>query len=347
MCTPALVSGPAAGHLAGWAFVVGKTASCAAMALTVGAYVWPQHERLVAVGAVLVIVAVNLAGIHRTVAVTRVLLAVSLVALGTVIVSGWGSDGSSLDRLTPLEGGPLDVMRAAGFLFFAFAGYARIATLGEEVRDPETTIPKVVPRALGAVLVLYALVGVTLLAVVPIGAIAASDAPLRLVTDAAGFDSIGPVVRAGAAIASLGVLLNLIPGVSRTVLAMSRRRELPGFFSVIHQERSVPARAELAVGATVIVLVGVLQLRDAIGVSGVAVLTYYALTNASALRLGRDERRWPKPIAVAGLIGCVLLAASLPPSALISGIVAMVCGVAVRLILLRWGVAYDSSEVPQ
>ena len=119
------------------------------------------------------------------------------------------------------------MLRAAGFLFFAFAGYARIATLGEEVRDPATTIPKAIPRALAGVLVIYAVVGVTLLATVPVDAIAASDAPLGLVVSASRFDWLTPIVRVGAGIAALGVLLNLVPGVSRTVLAMARRRELP------------------------------------------------------------------------------------------------------------------------
>ena len=133
--------GPAWGHLAGWAFVVGKTASSGALALTAGAYLWPGHERPVAVAAVALVTAVNIGGLSRTVAVTRVLLVVAVVALGAVVAAGWSSPAATVDRLTPLEGDVLGVLRAAGFLFFAFAGYARIATLGEEVRDPAVTIP--------------------------------------------------------------------------------------------------------------------------------------------------------------------------------------------------------------
>ena len=260
--------GGAWGHLAGWGFVVGKTASAAAMALTAGAYLWPEYDRAVAVAAVVLIVAVNLGGITRTVAVTRVLVAVSVLVLLGVIVAGWSAPGASLERITPLDTSPFGILRSAGFLFFAFAGYARIATLGEEVRDPERTIPRAIPVALGLVLVLYAAVAVTVLAVVPVDVLAGSDAPLQLVVDAAGADALAPVTRVGAGLAALGVLLNLIPGISRTVLAMSRRRELPGLFADVDARRSLPRRAELAVAAVVVVVIVVADLREAIGAVG-------------------------------------------------------------------------------
>lgn len=316
------------GHLAGWGFVVGKTASCAAMALTVGAYLWPEQERLVAILAVIGITAVNIGGLSRTVAVTRVLLVVSLTALTLVVVSGWSSDGADLDRLTPVDGSLYDILQSAGFLFFAFAGYARIATLGEEVKEPEVTIPKAVPRALAAVLLLYAVVAVTALATVDADALAATDAPLRLVGDS----SLSGVIRVGAGIAALGVLLNLIPGVSRTTLAMARNRELPSWYAHVDGARSLPLRAELTVASVVIVLVLVLELRSAIAVSGVAILTYYAITNAAALTLTSEQRRWPRGIAALGLIGCVVLIFSLPASALIGGGITLAVGVAVRAI---------------
>lgn len=319
------------GHLAGWGFVVGKTASCAAMALTVGAYLWPEQDRVVAVAAIVVITAVNIGGLSRTVAVTRVLLAVSLVALAAVVIAGWTSSDASLERLTPIDAGLVDILQSAGFLFFAFAGYARIATLGEEVKDPAVTIPRAIPRALAAVLAVYLVVGVTALAVVPASGLAATSAPLQLVMEAGRLDALSPVVDIGAGIAALGVLLNLIPGVSRTTLAMARERELPHWFAHIDAARSIPLRAELAVAAIVVLLVVVLDLRSAIGISGVAVLTYYAITNAASLTLRRDQRRWPPIIAVAGLIGCVTLVVSLPPSAILTGAAALAVGVLVRL----------------
>jgi APA family basic amino acid/polyamine antiporter len=327
--------GPFWGHLAGWGFVVGKTASCAAMALTVGAYLWPEQDRAVAVAAVVAITAVNIGGMSRTVAVTRVLLVVSLVALFAVVVGGWSSADADLARLTPIDADPYGILQSAGFLFFAFAGYARIATLGEEVKDPAITIPKAIPRALAAVLVVYLVVGVTALAVVPVTGLAATSAPLQLVVESGRLDALAPLVDVGAGIAALGVLLNLIPGVSRVTLAMARERELPPWFAHVDERRSLPLRAELTVAAVVVLLLVVLDLRSAIGISGVAVLTYYAVTNASALTLRREQRRWPAAIAVVGLIGCVVLVASLPPQAIVTGAVTVAVGVVVRLVTTR------------
>lgn len=324
--------GPAAGHLAGWAFVVGKTASCAAMALAVGAYLWPEHERLVAVGAVVLIVAVNLLGITRTVTVTRVLLAASLTTLLVVIVAGWRSGGFEAARLDPLGSSAFEVLRASGLMFFAFAGYARLATLGEEVVEPERTIPRAVPLALGLVLVLYGVVGVVTVGVVPLDVLVATDAPLDAVIQRAGWDAVRPWVRAGAGIAALGVLLSLIAGVSRTALAMARRRELPSTLARIEPRFSTPWAAEVAVGAVVIVLVTTFALRSALAVSGVGVLVYYALTHAAALRLAPSERLWPRWVAVGGLIGCVTLVITLPTGALIGGVTMLAIGVLVRQI---------------
>jgi APA family basic amino acid/polyamine antiporter len=326
--------GPFWGHLAGWGFVVGKTASCAAMALTVGAYVWPAQQRGVAVASVVAIATVNIGGLTRTVAFTKVLLVVSLAALGAVVVAGWSSPAADLGRVTPLGGNALEILQSAGFLFFAFAGYARIATLGEEVRDPEITIPKAIPRALGVVLLIYAIVGVTVLAVVPVAVLADSPAPLQLVVEGS-FDGVTAVTRFGAGFAALGVLLNLIPGVSRTALAMARRHELPHVFAHVDPRRSLPLRAELTVTAVVVLLVVVLDLRGAIGFSGVAVLTYYAITNASALTLTAPQRRWPRVIAMVGFAGCVALVLALPSSAVLSGTTVLLIGVVVRLIVIR------------
>lgn len=333
--------GPAWGHLAGWGFVVGKTASCAAMALAIGAYVWPEQERLVAILAVVAIAAVNIGGLERTVLVTRILLGVSLVALLVVVIAAWSGEATTLDRITPIDASPYDVLQSAGLLFFAFAGYARIATLGEEVRDPEVTIPKAVPRALLLVLGVYLVVGISTVSAVPADVLGATDAPLQAVVDAAGRDVLAPLVRAGAAIASLGVLLNLVPGVSRTVLAMARRRELPAWFDHVDGRRNLPLRAETTVVIVVGVLVSLLGLRSAIALSGTAVLTYYAITNASALTLPPEQRRWSRWIAAIGLAGCVALALALPWRELASGTAVLVVGAIARLLTVGRSTARD------
>ncbi|MEU4103277.1 APC family permease, partial [Streptomyces tanashiensis] len=165
------------GYLAGWAFVAGKTASCAAMALTVGAYVWPEQAHAVAVAAVVALTAVNYRGVQKSALLTRVIVALVLAVLACVVTVSFGAGGAGL----PALGGELTtggVLQAAGLLFFAFAGYARIATLGEEVRDPARTIPRAVPLALGLALAVYGLVAVGVLTVLGPAALADSPAPL-------------------------------------------------------------------------------------------------------------------------------------------------------------------------
>jgi APA family basic amino acid/polyamine antiporter len=328
--------GPAWGFLAGWGFVLGKTASCAAMALTVGAYAWPEHPRPVALLVAAVMTAVNLRGITRTATVTRWLVAATLLTLAAVVVGCLAGGAADPDRLLPLGGtGPYGVLQAAGLLFFAFAGYARIATLGEEVRDPARVIPAAVPTALGIVVVTYALVGVSVLLVLGADRLASSTAPLRDAVAAGDLAGLAPLVRLGAVAASAGVLLTLLAGVGRTILAMARDRELPRALAAVDSRFSVPARAEVAVGSAVVLLAATVDLRGAIAFSGLGVLVYYAVANASAWTLPAPRPRATRPLAAAGLAGCLLLAGSLPPAALLTGAGLLAAGLLARAAVIR------------
>ncbi|MEV2194304.1 APC family permease [Streptomyces phaeochromogenes] len=299
------------GYLAGWSFVVGKTSSCAAMALTVGAYVWPGQAHAVAVGAVVVLTAVNYGGVQKSAWLTRAIVAVVLGVLASVVVVSLTSASSDAGRLdVGVSGGVGGVLQAAGLLFFAFAGYARIATLGEEVRDPARTIPRAIPLALGIALVVYAAVAVAVLSVLGSGGLGRATAPLADAVRAAGVPELVPVVRVGAAVAALGSLLALILGVSRTTLAMARDRHLPSALAVVHPRFQVPHRAELAVGAVVVAVAATVDVRGAIGFSSFGVLVYYAIANAAAWTLSSTVVSRVAPVV--GLAGCVTLAFALP-----------------------------------
>jgi basic amino acid/polyamine antiporter, APA family len=317
--------GPFWGYLAGWSFVVGKTASCAAMALTVGQYAWPAEQRAVAVAAVVALTAVNCLGVQKAAWLTRLIVGVTLAVLAAAVTVCLTSGRTDAGRLA-WDGStsPRELLQAAGLLFFAFAGYARIATLGEEVRDPARTIPRAIPVALGITLVVYTAVAVALLATLGAGPLAASAAPLADAVRAAGAPGLAPVVRTGAAVAALGSLLALILGVSRTTLAMARDRHLPGALAAVHGGN--PVRAELAVGSVVAVLAAVTDLRGVIGFSSFGVLVYYAVANASALRLAPDEGRPPLVVPMTGLCGCAALAVSLPAGSALSGAAVVAAG---------------------
>jgi basic amino acid/polyamine antiporter, APA family len=324
------------GFLAGWSFVVGKTASLAAMALTFGAYVAPELARPLGIGAVVAMTVVNYRGVEKTARVTRIVVAFVLATLAAVVVASvTGGAASPTNLVSEAPGGVWGVLQAGGLLFFAFAGYARIATLGEEVRDPARAIPRAIPIALGLVVVAYATVlTAALLAVGPV-TLAEAPAPLVAAVAAGRWSALEPLVRAGAAIAAAGGLLSLLAGVSRTALAMARRRELPGVLDAVHPRYRTPYRAEVATAAVVCAIVLVADLRGAIGFSSFAVLTYYGLANASAWTLPADERRWPRWLAVLGVVLCVVLALTLPTVAVAGGLGLLVAGTLAWLVARR------------
>ncbi|HVM52526.1 MAG TPA: APC family permease [Acidimicrobiales bacterium] len=329
--------GPFWGYLAGWGFVVGKTASCAAMALTIGATAAPRAARPVALAAVAALTAVNYVGVRKTAALTRAIVAVVLAALALVVAGAAFGGTADASRVTHDlgAGGVVGTLQSAALLFFAFAGYARIATLGEEVHDPARTIPKAIPRALGITLVVYTVVALSALAAVGPDALSGSDAPLVTAVRAGDLAGLVPAVRIGGVVAALGVLLSLIAGVSRTAFAMAADGELPRWLAAVHPAHQVPHRAVLATGGVVALLVTLTDLRGAIGFSSFSVLGYYAIANASAWTLPRERQRWPRSIAAAGLIGCVTLALTLPLTTVVTGVAVLTAGALVRVVETR------------
>jgi basic amino acid/polyamine antiporter, APA family len=322
------------GFLAGWGFVIGKLASCAAMAMTFGSYAAPSLARPLAVAAVAVLTGVNYLGVKKTAFLTKIIVAIVLTALALVVAAVWLGGAVDVGHLWPLRGvTAYGVLQSAGFSFFAFAGYARLATLGEEVIEPERTIPRAIPIALGITLLVYAAVGVSVLAGAGASGIAAADAPLAAAIEAGRLAWLSPAVRVGATAASLGALLSLIVGVSRTAFAMAANGDLPPVLAAVHPRYRVPHRAELAVGLFVAGIAAVVDVRSAIGFSSFAVLTYYAIANAAAWTLDRHERRWPRALAAAGLLGCIALAATLPAATIAAG--AVVLGSGALIYLLR------------
>jgi APA family basic amino acid/polyamine antiporter len=316
------------GYLAGWSFIVGKMASCAAMALTVGLYAWPAHAHAVAVAAVAGLTAVNYRGIQKSALLTRLIITVVLAVLAGVVAAVLLAGRADAGRLTLIGGTPGGVLQAAGLLFFAFAGYARIATLGEEVRDPAETIPRAIRLALAITVAVYAALAVILLAVLGPG-LESSAAPLADAVRVAGVSWLEPVVRVGAAVAALGSLLSLILGISRTGLAMARDGHLPSALAAVHPRFAVPHRAEVTVGVIVAVVAALADVRWAIGFSSFAVLVYYAIANASAWTLGR------RLIPVVGLAGCLLLAVCLPPGSVLAGSAVLAAGAVIYPIARR------------
>jgi basic amino acid/polyamine antiporter, APA family len=326
------------GFVAGWGFVIGKTASCAAMALTFAAYaVPPAWQRPVAVAAVIALAAVNYRGVTRTARLTRIIVAVVLVALAVVVAAGLLGGQADPGRLAAGFAGGLDlygVLQSAGLLFFAFAGYARIATMGEEVSDPQRTIPRAIVAALAIAVAVYAVVAIVALLALGADRLAASRAPLADAAAAGSWDWAVPIVAVGGAAAALGALLALVAGVGRTTLAMARQSDLPGWLAAVHPRYQVPHRAEITLAVVVCLLVLSVDLRGAIGFSSFGVLLYYLIANISAFTQPAEVRRFPRWLQVLGAAGCLLLVATLPWQAVVAGLAVFAVGVGYRALRL-------------
>lgn len=319
--------------VAGFAFVFGKIGSIAAIALALGAYVSPESKQLVAIAAVLVMVTVNTLGIQRTGAVAAVLAFVTTGFLTITSVIGFANFSTAVNQSLHLQVLPTqDIAMAASVLFFAFAGYARIATLGDEVRNPKRNIPLAIALTLTLVLVLYLALTIVLLAFLGNGLIG-SPAPFAEL-----FKILESPLTYGitlvAVIASLGSILALLAGVSRTAATMAEDMELPKVFE--HRNRfGSPWLAEvvIAVGAILLVLVG--NLTEVIGFSSFSVLLYYAIAHVSALGQPKSERIIPRWLAWLGMLLCIWLALATPGNAAEVSSVIIVLALVVRSALMN------------
>jgi APA family basic amino acid/polyamine antiporter len=311
---------PTLGATAGWLFLAAKTASAATAALGFAGYLitttgvgtqeWTVPLALVGVALFTTVVA---SGIRTSTAATGVTVTLALGALLLFMLAGIPSAAAGAPaNLTPLlpDGSRVPaLLHAAALMFVAYTGYGRIATLGEEVRDPGRTIPRAIVITLVVSLVVY--LGVAAVAVGTVGSEAldeatqATKAPLEETARLFGFGAAAPVVALGALAAMLGVLLNLILGLSRVVLAMARRRDLPGALASVSDDKRGPVRAVLVTGIAVSALVLTGNIKLTWSFAAVTVLVYYTITNLAALRLPAAQRRYPAWIAAAGIVGCL------------------------------------------
>jgi APA family basic amino acid/polyamine antiporter len=182
------------------------------------------------------------------------------------------------------------------------------------------------------VVVVYAAIGVTAIGALGASGLAASDNPLVDVVTGNGWAWAAPLVRIGAALASLGALLALIAGIGRTAFAMAREGDLPRWFAAVHPKYSTPYRAEIVVGLVVIALVLLADLRGVIGFSSFGVLLYYFVANVAAFRQKRAHRRYPRAVSVLGALGCAVLVVTLPLPAVVTGVLVVLAGFGLRAL---------------
>jgi basic amino acid/polyamine antiporter, APA family len=346
---------PLAGYAAGWMFLVAKSASAATAALGCAGYALDllgvtgggDGLRVVAaLGLVAAVTALVVGGIQRSSAVNAVIVTATLAALGVFCAACWvsvgGEEVSARLGLAAVGAGieaPSGFLRAVALLFVAYTGYGRIATMGEEVKDPARTIPKAI---MGALLLAMALYGaVSSAAVVAVGAQAFAaltqrgGAPLEAIARQVGGPAVAAAVGAGAVAAMGGVLLNLLLGLSRVLLAMARRGEAPQALARVEERTHSPRRAVWVMGAVVGALTLAGDLKMTWSLSALTVLLYYGLTHVAALRLPPTQRRAPRWVAVAGLIACFGLTFWVEGRAWLIALGLMTAGLVVRAALRR------------
>jgi APA family basic amino acid/polyamine antiporter len=320
---------PAAGFAAGWMFLVSKTAAAGTVALALGGYIdglgIHVPPRGVAVGAITLFTCLNYFGIKRSSRVNLAIVGASLGSLLIFIVAGASTVRPEyLQPLLPQRPGPF--LEAAALLFFAYTGYARVATLAEEIRDPSRTIPRAVMITVAGAILLYLVVALVALGNGGAEPLARTTTPLLTTARSLRVPGIDRVVSAGAVVAMLGVVLSQLLAMSRTALAMARRGDLPARLKEIHPVHGVPRHSVLAVGAAAALVAGAGGLHATASAASFAILLYYGIANAAALRLPRHAKPYGDTVPIIGLASCLLLSFSLQPSVIATGVVTLMCG---------------------
>lgn len=334
---------PVLGFNAGWMFLIAKGASAATAALAFAEgvqYLIPAAGDVdIRVLAAVIIAAVTvlvLSGVRRSVRVNGIIVGLVLLALGIFSVCAL-SNAATLPEFSSASFSLRDVFHAAGLSFVAYTGYGRVATMGEEMRDPARNIPRAVIATLATTLVVYLIVTLAIVALVaPIPNVhvgSAASSLGQLLSDNAQTSPVAAsLVRGGAMIAMIGVLLNLVLGLSRVALAMSRRRDLPSWFATLSAAGDSPHRAVLLVAVMIALLAWSGDIYRTWSISAFAVLIYYATANLSALRQPAEERRYPRFVSLCGLVGCLGLIPFVDSKTLVGGTVLMIVGLVVKLV---------------
>ena len=342
---------PAVGYAAGWMYLSAKSASAATAALGFSGYLlhvfgadlgrWGVVS--VALGLVAILTVLVASGIRRSNVANVAIVSLTVLTLASFVVFGWLSvdfdelpKNLGFDAILGDVGTPTSILHATALMFVAYTGYGRIATLGEEVKAPAVTIPRAIIGTLLISMVLYVSVSATAVAVVGSEAFAKATvgaaAPLEVVAQSFTFPQVALFVAIGAVTAMAGVLLNLVLGLSRVLLAMARRGEMPKALARIDEEGS-PTAAVWVMGAIIAALVLVGDVKTTWTFSAFTVLIYYSITNLSALYLPAELRRFPRWVSVAGLVACVSLAFFVEWQVWVVGLALLGVGFVLRLFM--------------
>ena len=343
------------GFAAGWMFLCAKSASAATAALGFAGYALglfgissPSWRVGIALIAVAILTGILLQGIRRSSSTNTIIVSVTLLALGFFIVAGlMHMLPVKRDYFVPMFGPSVEggegihlILNATALMFVAYTGYGRVATLGEEVKTPSITIPRAIIGTLIVSLLLY--LGVAVVAIGNVGTrtfadmTLATSAPLEYIASAFAVPGAGQILAAGAISAMLGVLLNLLLGLSRVLLAMGRRGDMPPAVARVNRTSGTPVVALVVMAVVIAGLVLSGDIRTTWTFSAFTVLVYYAVTNLAALNLPPKQRRYPRAIAIFGLMACGFLAFWVPLGVMAAGLGLLGVGFAWRFLYRKY-----------
>ena len=305
------VLGKLPGNIAGIVFILGKTVSCVAIALTLGNYISPIYGKELGVGLSVIVFLIGYKGITKTAALARwfVLIVISILVFFCIAILMTPSTNIAIPLLEGFSASNLFL--SAAIWFFAFTGYSRLATYGEEIKNPETIIPSSILTGLGITVTIYLFVNWLSLAIIGPEVVANSNTPLLVAMDVSVMSDFSFLIVFASTIATASVFLALLPAISRIYVAMSRDGILPNMFSKIHNKNNSAYVSELFVLLTVVVGIYTINITNAIKLSAFFILIYYSLTNLSVINLEKNQRLYSVSIAYYGLLMCMVLGFSL------------------------------------
>jgi len=330
-------------------FLIAKSASAATAVLGCVGYLFyafgvnADNVGIVGAGLLLLFVMTLLVsgGIRRSNQANIIIVSATLLGLAALVIVSFFVKGFPVQPIVDSvkDTSITSILYGSALMFVAYTGYGRIATLGEEVSEPRTTIPKAIILAMVIIVILYLAVSLTAINVMGAEAFGLSvegkAAPLMLVAQSLSVPVIGSVITIAAITAMLGVVLNLLLGLSRVILSMARRKDLPAKLSKINHKTQSPAVAVWVTGG----IIGVLVLSGDVvftwSFSAFTVLIYYAITNLAALRMPADLRLYPRWIPAFGLFGCLFLAFWIEPTFWIGGLALLGVGLIWHSIALK------------
>lgn len=337
-----ILLGPYCSFFAGWTLLCSLVFSAAVLALAFGTYVLPGHPTAAAAGAVVLVAALNLLGVRGSPWATRFMAAfvAAVLAFGAVVAFNETGPGAEPAPGAPIEASVSGVLKAAGLLFFLFAGFQRLGSLGPAVHNARRNLPLAVPAAVVVCCALYLLVGDSLLDYFGPDALAVATAPLLEPMAAVGSGIGTGAMTLAAAAATLGGLWAVSAAAGRTSTGMAYDADLPAPFRFPAdprpgRHRDAPVVAELLGAALVLALVLTSSLNLLIGLASFGLLIHAALGAVCAFLLRSRSRYSPRAVNALGAAGALLLALALPPLCIVLMLLVLAAGLVVRLSFRR------------